>query len=575
LHRNILSKASHSAQLRVNTGKTVINRTNKKEEDFVMKKMLKVLSLVLVFSLFAAMALTGCGQAAAPAETTAAATTAAVAETTAAAETAPPGPDISKEVKIYGYLLGAALTGFPDVMAALNEKLKKDVNATMEINYIGWADLQAKYPLILAAGENVDWIYTAAWCQMPQQAAKGAFMEMTPDIYQKYMPQKWAKIKDTTALKEVSVNGKMYMIPTSTPDRKVPVALYREDLRKKYNVPEIKKMTDIEPYLEAIKKNEPGMMPINAESTYDLGRPLSDIATESLDVITDILTVTGSGCGVSYKLADPTGKLYIATSDPEILANNVKAAKIVKTWYDKGYINKNAMANKVRSKEAFVQGKSGIGYGNSIDVQGNLAQATASGMEVGIIPILSGQTGKSPANAFTNNGIAISAKSKNWERALMAMDLIMENEAYDNLVYYGVEGKHYVLKDGKIATPDGVTAENNPYPIDQAGFWFVNKDLFKPLEAWTPNYTQLQEDVKGMLMPDIYATLTLSTDSIKTEVANCNQVIQQYQNPINLGAVKDVDAAYKTLDTKLKAAGVEKILTELTTQTQAFLATQK
>lgn len=47
-------------------------------------------------------------------------------------------PDNSKEVKLSGYLLGEAPKGMPEVMEALNEKLKKDINATLEINYIGW-----------------------------------------------------------------------------------------------------------------------------------------------------------------------------------------------------------------------------------------------------------------------------------------------------------------------------------------------------------------------------------------------------------------------------------------------------
>ena len=55
----------------------------------------------------------------------------------------------------------------------LNARLKKDLNASMEINYIGWGDFQAKYPLVLAAGEDIDWIYTANWSFYFQEAAKG------------------------------------------------------------------------------------------------------------------------------------------------------------------------------------------------------------------------------------------------------------------------------------------------------------------------------------------------------------------------------------------------------------------
>lgn len=480
-----------------------------------------------------------------------------------------------EETKIYGYLLGSELPGFKDVMVELNKKLKASLNATMEINYIGWGDLNAKYPLILAAGENLDWIYTAAWCQYASQAAKGAFLEMTPELYEKYMPRHWALLKNTTAMKEAAINGKTYMITTSTPDKKIDVTLYREDLRKKYKLPEIKKFSDLEPFLAAVKKNEKGMVPINLDSSYDIGRVQSTLYTETYDSLIDILVSTGSGCGLMYKPFDPDGKLYLPSSDPQLLPVMTRTAKIAKSWYDKGYINKNVFANKIRSKEALVQGKTAVAFGNSIDTQGNISACVKAGMEIGILPATSGRNGKGVANAFTNNGIAISAKSKNWERAMMAMDLVMEVESFDNLVYYGIQGKHYVLKNGKIALPDGIDANNNPYPIDQAGFWFVNKDLFKPQSDWTPGYIKLQNDLKTMLAPDLLAVFTPSTEKIKTEQANCNQVIMQYSNPIAFGGVKNVEAAYKTLDAKLKAAGILKIKTELDKQISTFLASQK
>ena len=203
-------------------------------------KKLKGLSLVIAILMITAAMLTGCGQASQDTPATTQPAQSQATQATTAAPTEPAGPDISQEVKINGYLLGAAPAGFQDVMAALNGKLKTDLNATMEINYIGWSDMQSKYPLILAAGEDVDWIFTAPWSFYPQQAAKGAFMEITPEILEKYMPLHWAKVKDTTAMKEAEINGKVYMITTATPDKKVPTFLYREDLRAKYGVPEIK-----------------------------------------------------------------------------------------------------------------------------------------------------------------------------------------------------------------------------------------------------------------------------------------------------------------------------------------------
>lgn len=162
-----------------------------------------------------------------------------------------------------------------------------------------------------------------------------------------------------------------------------------------------------------------------------------------------------------------------------------------------------------------------------MDIQGNIAQAEASGMKVGIIPVVGGKSGKYMADTFTINGIAISAKSRNWERTLMAMDLIIDKPRYENLVYFGIEGKNYVVKDGKIALPDGVTDDQNTYPPDAAGFWFTNKNLHKPLASWTPSYVALHENLPNLLGTNLLAALSINTDNFKTEAANCNQILTQ------------------------------------------------
>lgn len=135
-----------------------------------------------------------------------------------------------KETKLVGYLLGSAPAGMPDVMQALNARLKKDLNTTMEINYIGWGDMQAKYPLVLAAGEDIDWIFTANWSFYFVEAAKGAFLELTDSMLKENMPLH-TKVLSKGAWDQVRLpDGKLYMIPTPTPDRKVPLAVIRGDL---------------------------------------------------------------------------------------------------------------------------------------------------------------------------------------------------------------------------------------------------------------------------------------------------------------------------------------------------------
>jgi putative aldouronate transport system substrate-binding protein len=478
--------------------------------------------------------------------------------------------DLSVHVKITGYLIGSPLPGTPDVMAKLNDWLKRDLNAELEIKYISWGNFQSKYPLILAADEDADWIFTAQWAFYPQLAAKGAFMEITTEMLEKYMPRHYLLLKNTPALNEAKINGRVYMVPTSTPDRKSSVFIYREDLRKKYQVPEINSFSDLEPYMQAVRQNEPGMIPLNVGSNYDFQTPFLNLVAEQYDYTEDIFPNSAGGSGIVYFPLDNDGKLYYITEEP-IVSLYKKTALKMKAWYDNGFINKNAYANKIRSKEAFVQGKSAVGLGNTIDIQGNISQATAEGYEVGLVPILSGKSGKIIADPYTSNGFALSRNAKNPERTLMVMDLIMEDRDYNMLVYYGIEGVHYSIENEKIRFLNNSVKDKIAYPPDQSGFWFTNKEQFPPHESWSPPFIELQEKIKKVLAPNIYSSFMPSTDNIKTETENCNQVIIQYFSPIQIGAFDNLDEAFEILEDKLRSSGVERIMAEMQKQTADFL----
>src|SRR5690554_1668493 len=118
-----------------------------------MKKFRIVLTLMIILSLFTTLLLTACSSSDTSDPDEASSDEESTDDPVDGNDEETEGPDISEEVKLYGYLLGAAPAGFQDVMDELNVKLKEDINTTMEINYIGWSDMQSRYPLVLAAGE--------------------------------------------------------------------------------------------------------------------------------------------------------------------------------------------------------------------------------------------------------------------------------------------------------------------------------------------------------------------------------------------------------------------------------------
>jgi len=478
------------------------------------------------------------------------------------------GPANGKAVTLVGYLIGTAPSGLPEVLQELNRKLERDIGARLELRYIQWGELTARYPQVLSSGENVDFIFAANWAFYSQEATRGSFLEVTPELVRKYMPRHYETTNER-AWKEAEVGDKVYMIPTSAPDIKVPVTLLRADLRKKYGLPEIRKMADLEPFLAAVKNNEPNMVPIQVDKQYDFSKTHANLQWELGPATVDIIMTTNGFSGAFTDWDDPSGRLLTPFEEP-VRSNYLEAAKIVKRWYDLGYINRDAFANKVRSKDSFEQGKSAVAYGNSNDIQSTIAKAEQMGWEVDILPNLSPH-GTYMMDSYINNGAAIASESKHPELAMQALDLIMEDPEYNRLVYYGIEGEHYAIEDGKIVFPDDLASGRDRYAPDAAGFWFTNKNQLPQIAGWNEKYAKHKSEIQGMLVPFTYSAFNFDALSVQGELDRINEAAIQYLNPILSGMVEDVDAAFRQAELEMNKAGFQRLYAEAEKQTRAYL----
>ncbi|MNB93377.1 hypothetical protein D3C75_405090 [compost metagenome] len=474
------------------------------------------------------------------------------------------------EVRLTGYLIGEAPPGLPEVLRALNDKLKQDINATLELNYIAWDELASKYSLLLESGENIDFIFAADWSFYTTEAARGAFMPLSKELLRTYMPRHMALMPDE-AWQATLVNGQSFIIPTAVQERKINLALFRKDVMAKAGLSTITAFSEIEPYLAEIKKSYPDMIPLNLDSQFDLSTPYGYLLAEQI-----------GWPGAPFDSGDPSAQGIVGDMDrssPELwsmveepmLSIQKKAAHIMKDWYDKGYVNRNPFANQVRSKQNFCYGKSGIAFGNSNDLAQVFTLCKEKGIEVYPYPMLYPSRTTSQSS-WLNNGVSISANSRYPERALQALDLIMQEPSYAYLAYYGIEGLNYtMLSDGRIGLPEGVSAESNTYPPDASGFWFVNKELFPPMAEWTDSYVEMRNRIDGYLKPVTYLGFLFNSGNVKTEIANLKSISIEYAQPIYIGAVEDVDAAFTRLSGLLKAAGIDKVKAEVEQQAAAFL----
>lgn len=470
------------------------------------------------------------------------------------------GIDISEEVHLKMVFIGPKPTDYDLVFEELNKRLKEKINATIEGEFLDWSDWVQKYPLLFAADEDFDLIYSANWAMYNDQALRGGFLEITEDMIQKYMPNTWEAMPQVS-WDQAKVNGKLFMIPQNRGESVEKLIMYREDLRKKYNLPEINSPETYANYLKTIAQNEKGITPFTPETGdwryHNLDRVLLKQENEWNMFDLDM--------PFAFKLSDPKGQVFNVYETQEFKDLLV----YYKDLADHNAWSKNALNNKLDHQQEFKQGKTASITHNNGTLGSLMAQMRQenSPYEIALADI-NPDKAKSVAIS-TQNGTSIHATSKNAERALMFIDLMQNDKEFHDLIMYGIEGVHYVpVGDDKYETTD-----KNP---NYTGFsnWNFNSPLNRDNAEFPQEASDLAKGWESKVYHYPLETFVFDNSKVKVELANVSNVMLRYAVPLEYGAVKDIDKGLEELKKQLKAAGVDTIQKELQSQIDAFLAKQ-
>lgn len=317
------------------------------------------------------------------------------------------------------------------------------------------------------------------------------FPDKAPDYYNEFS-------KD--AITAMSVNNKIYAIPSNVPTSQMRCAIVRDDLMKKYNLPDIKSYEDYEFYLETIKHNEPDMIPMTFYETA-----IGLFAETNGYVILDYQQ------GLVYKWDDPDMKIIAWEQTPEFK----KGINTIQKWYSSEYLLKDIGPAQI-DDSVVTSGKWASfisSYGSQFEYNSTLLNRKSVWKYIAY-PLSPDKI--SARNSPLNAAIAINAKSTNADRVVMFLNWLQSSqENYDSLMY-GIKGTHYTLEDNKIKIPEGIKTENSNlswpwrYPFrniqyeradgstDEDSIKEYNKIIntktkYPPHMGFVPDYTSVQD----------------------------------------------------------------------------------
>lgn len=483
------------------------------------------------------------------------ATTEAPKATNGKEETSPT-IDTSEHVELVCYFYGNPPTDIQKVEDKINEILEEKINASISFQFTTSTDAKNKYAMILTGGEKVDIIISATWLSYYSFIDKGAFLELS-DLIDEYAPELRTAMA-SSFFEETLIDGKLYTIPNNYQEYTGNGILYREDLRKKYNLPIPDSRENIEAYMAGIKENEPSrwvLTPRCAAEVLNLDEPLA---------------FEQAGLRVPYNDVHNIHE-YWGTQE------HIDNLKILKEWADLGYWPSDAISNTVDLTSLFTSGTTAMAIGG---VNFNKYLSAISTMkdinpewEIGYIPDSEITNVAFPAAPY-HNGIAIPTVSENPERAMMAISLLYSDKELNNLLMYGIEGDHYTLdKNGYYVPADN----NSGYKYEGSSSWnFRNVDVMLSRESdqqLLDYFAKMSEIASKTVTPYVNHSegFNGTLKDTATQKAALDALSTEYITPLMYGMIDDIEGSIAEFMAKAEKAGLSDVQAEYIAKWNSYL----
>ncbi|WP_410495430.1 ABC transporter substrate-binding protein [Cellulosilyticum sp. ST5] len=441
------------------------------------------------------------------------------------------------------------------VETAINEYIAKNttLNCSIKLRCYDWTNYDKKMQQMINSAEEFDICFTSNWSNNYYiRASQGAFISLD-SLLPTYAP-KTTILLGEDYLKGTYVNGSCYAIPSNKEKATQYGLLIRKDLVQKYNMDssKVKKLEDMEPFFEIIKKKEPSMYVLDPRS---------------VEAPSEMLNMRSLGCEVTSQTSTWIGGVYYDTKDYKVInqletPEMIAYMKLMQSYVQKGFISKEVAegGNYVIDE---MYGKIFCSLTELYPGKAYYAEAR-SGYEYISIPLT-----KAVMSTKNSTGAmqAISATSNNPERALMFLELVNTDKALNNLLNFGIEGKHYIKVKGKTNIIQAGEEERAYNP--GLGWAFGNQMLNYAFNERENQFINEMQSFNEQAQIDKTIGFVFNPDPVYTQIENCNLIWEKQVRPILLGA-GDVTTDLPRAKKALKAAGVDDIISEMQKQLNAW-----
>ena len=471
--------------------------------------------------------------------------------------------DLSEHKTVNITLIGDTPAAWDDVLAKTNEYLEP-FNTEVEVSFLSWSDYQQMYPLTLTGGQ-VDLIFTAPWCFMYTEAAKGSFYVLDTDFISKNMPLT-SRFQAAESWDETTISGQTIAVPSNQASPMGKIVAIRQDLADKYGISSLDNWDDYMNYAKTIAEKETPESGIYALAASGDNNELWDVYRQQEDTF---LALDSDYFDLIYNYKE--GSLPEASDIKLVYETDLfkSYANDMKELADAGAWSRSALTNTVTDDDAFgnLQGAS-IAWNTSVFTYIEQAEQTEGVVGAAYDLTKNNLVG---CECYSNNDMAIAAGSADPARAAMVLDILKCDTYLNHLWILGVEDEHYTINDAGEYTETDKAGDFAAYAIS-ASWAIKNRDLKEA--GGDPRAEKVTESWEERVVNNPTVTFVFDDSNVADYKAAVSAVLNDYVPMLELGLVDDVDS---TIDEMIKAcydSGLQNVLDEFSAQYDAWKATR-
>lgn len=440
----------------------------------------------------------------------------------------------------------------PALKEAVNELTMDELNMTVNLIPITFADYFSKLPLMLASGSDpLDILYVfsqdyGTFVNSNYLVNAAEYRDQTGDIYELFGESAEAgKIGDF-----------LVGFPTVKEETSPAALIVRKDIFDDlgYSVDDFSVTTDdyssfdqiTELFADVVEAN-PGM--IAFDGTFTMG-------LQTFSYIDPL--------GDTFGVLEDYGQSREVTNWYES-DQYLKFAEINHEWFNSGYVSRDVAVNQDEG-EVKMQAGNTFSFIKTYKPNTAVEKLSQTGYEVEIIPI---SEGVRSTTASAGALLSVANNSKDPEKAFEFLNWAYTNGEFNDLLNWGVEGTDWIVnEDGQADYPEGEDLTTVSYHND-AGFILPNQ--FSG-HVWAGNPIDVAEQYQAHNNSGFTSEafgFFFDPSEVSNEIAQLNTVLEQYKKEASFG-VTEPSAVIAEFNDALYRAGLQKVIDEKQRQLDEF-----